>query len=75
MSEKEWPDWCKCTEGDICSDCGKPATHICVTASSLMCGVPLCDDCPFCTDFKHGKHRQVEHPIAKPITDDKQTET
>jgi hypothetical protein len=31
--------------GKFCSSCGRPATHGCDNAGSLVCGSPLCDDC------------------------------
>jgi hypothetical protein len=32
-----------------CSSCGAPATHECDASGSLVCGMPLCNDC------EHGK--------------------
>ena len=36
--------------GVKCSVCGEPAKYRCPTASSILCGFPLCDkcECPNC---------------------------
>ena len=52
-------DYCTEHAGKKCVSCGEQATHECPTASSLVCGAPLCDKCfhePWDkADFCHGK--------------------
>lgn len=44
-----------------CSVCGDQATHDCPTASSLMCGAPLCSKCRHgCMGNKEYNHKLID---------------
>lgn len=49
---------CSKHDGLACRGCGAQATQECPSASSLVCGAPICDDCEHDrpgTDGVHGK--------------------
>lgn len=50
-------EYCEEYLGVECECCGEQATHLCPETLSLVCGVPLCDNCEH--EYRENGHTHV----------------